>query len=66
VTSAGARDPDPNCDGVNGMRATGEWLTSQGAQVLKAIEDPSYGHGALVLNGTNARMVLDLYFDLIK
>lgn len=48
------------------MRATGEWLTSQGAQVLKAIEDPSYGHGALVLNGTNARMVLDLYFDLIK
>ena len=66
VTSAGARDPDPNCDGVTGMRATGEWLTSQGAQVLKAIEDPSYGHGALVLNGTNARMVLDLYFDLIK
>lgn len=65
VTSAGARDPEPDRDGITGMRATAEWLASQGASVVQMIEDPSYGHGALVLNETNARMVLDLFFDLV-
>jgi hypothetical protein len=45
---------------------TAEWLRAQGATVLKMIEDPLYGHGALVLNETNARMVLDLFFDLFR
>lgn len=65
VTSAGARDPEPDRDGITGMRAAAEWLAAQGAIVVKMIEDPSYGHGALVLNENNARIVLDLFVDVL-
>ena len=63
ITSAGARDPNPHRDGITGMRITAEWLAAQGATVVKSIEDPLLGHGALVLNETNARAVLDWFFD---
>ncbi|HOP86998.1 MAG TPA: hypothetical protein PKZ54_11105 [Syntrophorhabdaceae bacterium] len=61
VTSAGARDPNPDRDGIPGMRRTAAWLKEQGAIVLEAIEDPEEGHGALVRNPENARRVLDLF-----
>lgn len=64
VTSAGAKDPNPDRDGINGMRDTKKWLESQGATVVKAIEDPKFGHGALVLNAGDARQVIDLFFKL--
>jgi hypothetical protein len=67
VTSAGARDPNPERDGIPGMRRAGAWLKEQGAIVLEAIEDPDQGHGALMLNAENARRVLDLLVkDTIK
>lgn len=59
VTAAGERDPEPERDGIPGMRRTAAWLREQGAEVLFAIEDPKYGHGALMLNQDNARRVLD-------
>lgn len=65
ITSAGATDPEPDRDGITGMRVTAEWLAAQGATVVKMIEDPTFGHGALVLNEVNARTVLDLFSDLV-
>lgn len=61
ITSAGGRDPQPDRDGIPGMRRAAAWLKEQGAIVLDSIEDPNYGHGALVLNPKNARRVLDLF-----
>jgi hypothetical protein len=61
ITVAGARDPEPGRDGVAAMRRTAAWLTDQGAIVVESIEDPDYGHGALMRNPKNARRVLDLF-----
>ena len=60
VTVAGARDQHPERDGIAGMRRAGKWLGEQGAEIVAALEDPDYGHGALVLNPRNAARVLDL------
>lgn len=57
ITSAGAKD-QPR-DGIEAMKKTADWLREQGAKVLFAIEDPDYGHGALLLNSKNASRVLD-------
>lgn len=65
ITSAGARDPEPERDGIPGMQRTAAWLKEQGAEVLFALEDPKFGHGALVLNKANARRVLD-EFERLK
>lgn len=62
ITAAGARDPNPDRDGITGMRRTAEWLKDQGATVVESIEDQTSGHGALVLNPQNAKRVLDLFF----
>lgn len=61
ITVAGARDPNPDRDGIPGMKRTAAWLREQGAVVLESIEDPSFGHGALVRNRKNAGRVLDLF-----
>lgn len=61
VTAAGARDPQPERDGIPGMRRAAAWLQEQGAIVALSIEDPGSGHGALMLNPQNARRVLDLF-----
>jgi len=63
VTVAGGKDPQPDRDGIPGMKRTGEWLKEQGAVVVEAIEDPGEGHGALQRNGKNARHVLDLFLN---
>lgn len=65
ITSAGARDPEPERDGIPGMQRTAAWLKEQGAEVRFAIEDPKFGHGALVLNKANARRLLD-EFERLK
>lgn len=65
ITSAGARDPEPERDGIPGMQRTAAWLKEQGAEVLFAIEDPKFGHGALVLNKANVRRLLD-EFERLK
>lgn len=61
ITVAGARDKNPDRDGIPGMRRTAAWLREQGATVIESIEDPNEGHGALMLNAKNARHVLDLF-----
>jgi len=64
-TVAGGRDPNQERDGITGMRATARWLRSQGAEVLKEIEDPYSGHGAFLLKDANSKIVLD-YFQKTK
>ena len=61
VTSAGACDPNPDRDGIEGMRRTATWLKAQGASVVLAIEDPNSGHGALKTNPKNVRQVIELF-----
>lgn len=63
VTAAGARDPNPDRDGIPGMRLAAEWLKQQGAIVVEVIEDPEEGHGALKRNPKNVRRVLDLFLN---
>jgi hypothetical protein len=43
ITVAGARDPQPDRDGIPGMRRTAAWLEEQGATVIERIEDPRKG-----------------------
>lgn len=61
ITVAGARDPNPDRDGIPGMKHAAAWLQQQGAIVELSIEDPDEGHGALVLNSKNVQRVLDLF-----
>lgn len=61
ITVAGKTDPNPDRDGIAAMRRTATWLEGHGAQVVDAIEDPKFGHGALHLNPANARRVLDRF-----
>lgn len=61
ITAAGARDPNPQRDGIEGMRRTAKWLKERGAIVVESIEDPAFGHGALQLNPKNTSRVLELF-----
>lgn len=61
ITVAGARDPEPDRDGIPGMRRTADWLKEQGAVVIASIEDEKSGHGALMTNPKNAKQVLDVF-----
>lgn len=63
VTAAGARDSNPDRDGIAGMRRTATWLEAQGASVIERIEDAAEGHGALQRNAANARHVIDLFLN---
>lgn len=63
ITAAGARDPEPDRDGIPAMRRTSVWLEEQGATVIERIEDPKEGHGALQRNVANARRVLDIFIN---
>ncbi len=63
ITVAGARDPNPDRDGIPGMKRTAAWLREQGATVIETIEDPDEGHGALQRNAKNARHVLDRFLN---
>lgn len=62
ITSAGALDHHPDRDGIPAMQKTATWLKAQGAKVILQIEDPNFGHGALVLNPKNANSALDIFF----
>jgi len=61
ITVCGGRDPNPERDGCPGMRATGLWLTGQGAQGVTAIEDPQGGHGVFHRNARHVNRALDLF-----
>jgi hypothetical protein len=63
ITVAGGLDPNPDRDGVPGMRRTAAWLKEQGAIVVKSIEDPNSGHGALHRSPANSQIVLDLFLE---
>lgn len=63
ITVAGARDPEPDRDGIPAMRRTAAWLEEQGAIVIERIEDPTEGHGAMHRNAANTERVLDIFFN---
>lgn len=64
VTFAGGKDPNPERDGVQGMRETGEWIKRYGGTVDLAIEDPESSHGGFHRNPKNASAALDVFEKL--
>lgn len=66
ITVCGDRDPHPERDGCSGIRATGQWLAEQGAQVALAIEDPQGDHGVFHRNPGNVNRVLDLFEGMVR
>jgi len=61
VTFAGAQDPNPARDGIQGMRETGEWLRKFGGVIELAIEDAHADHGGFHRNPKNAEAALDIF-----
>lgn len=61
VTFAGGCDPNPNRDGVQGMREAGKFIEEYGGTVDLAIEDPNSGHGGFHRNPKNMEKTLDLF-----
>lgn len=66
VTVCGDRDTNPERDGCPGMRATGQWLVAQGAQLTLAIEDPQGDHGVFHRNPKHVNQVLDLFQGIVQ
>ncbi len=64
VTYAGAKDTNPDRDGIQGMRETGEWIQKYGGIVDLAIEDPDSGHGGFHRNPKNTNAALDVFDKL--
>ncbi len=65
VTFAGGKDPNPERDGIQGMRETGKWIQRYGGTVELAIEDPDSGHGGFHRNPKNCDLALDV-FDRLR
>lgn len=61
ITAAGAREPEPDRNGIPGMRRTADWLRAQGATVVDAIEDKNEGHGPIGRSTKNAKRVVDAF-----
>lgn len=64
ATYGGGKDPNPERDGIAGMRAAGEWIKKYGGTVDLAIEDPQGGHGGFHLNPANTNDALDVFDKL--
>lgn len=66
VTFGGGKDPNPDRDGILGMRQTGEWMRKYGGVVELAIEDPDSGHGGFHRNPKNCDSALDVFDKILK
>ncbi len=66
VTFAGGRDPNPDRDGINGMRETGQWIKKYGGIVDLAIEDDDADHGGFHRNLSNMNSALEAFEKRLK
>ena len=66
VTCAGAHDPHPDRDGVQGMRDARDWVTRHGGTVELSIEDANGDHGCFHRNPANVEAALDVFQRLLK
>ena len=64
VTFGGGKDPNPDRDGIQGMRDAGEWIRKYGGTVELAIEDPDSAHGGFHRNPKNTEAALDVFDKL--
>lgn len=58
---AGAKDPNPDRDGVTAMERTKSWLEKNGARVVLFIKDTSGDHGGFHRNPANIAQALDAF-----
>jgi hypothetical protein len=66
VTFAGGKDPNPNRDGIEGMREAQSWIQKYGGQIELAIEDPEAEHGGFHRNPKNTNAALDVFDQLLS
>ena len=64
VTYGGGKDPNPDRDGIAGMREAGEWIRRYGGSVDLAIEDPEGDHGGFHKRPQNCEKTLDVFEKL--
>lgn len=64
VTFAGGKDPNPDRDGILGMRETADWIRSYGGNVDLLIEDTDADHGGFHQNPKNTNAALDIFEKL--
>ncbi len=61
VTFAGGKDPNPDRDGIEGMREAASWIRRYGGIVDLAIEDKNADHGGFHKDPKNMRAALDIF-----
>ncbi len=66
VTFAGGRDPNPERDGIYGMREAAEWIRKYGGVVDLMIEDKNADHGGFHRNPDNMRFAIDVFEKRLK
>ena len=66
ITVAGGKDPNPERDGIPGMRASQKWIKRYGGEVILTIEDPNGNHGVFHRNPKNVYQALDKFAELIN
>ena len=66
ITYAGANDPDPGRDGIEGMRKAREWIKRFGGTVDLSIEDAKGDHGGFHRNPENISAALDVFEKLLS
>lgn len=66
ITVAGGKDPNPERDGILGMRESQKWIKRYGGEAVLAIEDPNGNHGVFHRNPKNVYQALDKFEELIK
>ncbi len=66
VTFGGGKDPNPDRDGIPGMREAGKWIESYGGKVELAIEDPEGEHGGFHRNPENVKAAFDVFERLLQ
>lgn len=66
VTFAGGRDPNPERDGICGMREAAEWIRKYGGVVDRVIEDEDADHGGFHRNPDNMRSAFEVFEKRLK
>ncbi len=63
VTFAGGRDPNPERDGIYGMREAADWIRKYGGIIDLVIEDEDADHGGCHRKAGNMRAALDVFSE---
>ncbi len=66
ITFAGGKDPNPDRDGISGMRQVAKWIQRFGGIMDLAIEDESAGHGGFHQNPDNMLAAIKVFENRLR